>query len=398
MRDIIALAFGALARHRQRSMLSMLGIAIGIASVVMLTSIGEGTRLFILNHFSQFGTHIIAINPGKSETFGIPGLMGGTTQKLTLEDAEALKRVAGVDLVVPLVVGQGRVEALGRARSVAIYGVTSDMPKLWQFEVGIGEFLPQQDSQRESQVAVLGPKLKTEIFGTDNPLGKFVRVADRRLRVIGVMAPKGQILGVDLDDVAYMPVATAMSIFNRVDLFEIDVEYSESLPTEQVVANVKAVLTERHAGREDYTLNTQEAMLDVFGNVMNMITIAVGAIGGISLLVGAVGIMTMMWISVGERVHEIGLLKAIGATSGSVQRLFMTEAVVLGFVGGALGVGLGLGSVSLITAFVPSLPLGTPPEYIVAALVVSLLTGLISGILPARRASLMNPIDALRAE
>ncbi len=398
MRDLVGLALGALKGHRQRSFLSVLGIAIGIASVVLLTSIGEGTRRYILDQFAQFGTHIIAINPGKSETFGIPGVMGGTTQKLTLEDSEALKRVAGVELVVPLVVGQASVEAGARSRSVNIYGVTSDMPELWKFSVGIGDFLPPGDIDREVQVAVLGPKLATELFGAESPLGQFVRIAGRRLRVIGVMAPKGQILGADIDDVAYVPVATALSLFNSAELFEIDLEYSENASTERVVADVKRVLTERHSGREDYTLNTQEEMLSVFGNVMNIITLAVGAIGGISLLVGAVGILTMMWISVGERTHEIGLLKALGATKGGVLQVFMTEAVVLGLVGGLLGVGIGLGLVGVIHLLFPDLPLGTPPEYVGAALATSFVTGLLSGILPARRAAGLDPIEALRVE
>jgi len=398
MGDLLRLAYGALRGHRQRSMLSMLGIAIGIAAVVLLTSIGEGTRRYILGQFAQFGTHIVAINPGKQETFGVPGMMGGTTQKLTLADAAALQRVPGVELIVPMVVGQGQVEARGRSRSVAIYGVTSDMPALWKFDLGIGEFLPAGDWDREYQVAVLGPKLKEELFGPDNPLGSFVRIAGRRLRVVGVMAPKGQILGADIDDVAYVPAATALSLFNRVDLFEIDIEYSENASTERVIEDIKAILTARHAGREDYTITTQEEMLSVFGNVMNMITIAVGAIGGISLLVGAVGIMTMMWISVGERTHEIGLMKAVGAPSAAVLQLFLTEAMVLGLFGGALGVGLGLGLVGLIHLFLPALPLGTPPEYVLAALGISLATGLASGLLPARRASRMDPIEALRAE
>ncbi|MFT7480614.1 MAG: putative ABC transport system permease protein, partial [Gammaproteobacteria bacterium] len=187
MGDLFSLALGAILGARQRSLLSMFGIAIGIASVVLLTSMGEGTRRFISAEFSQFGTHIITIKPGKAETFGIPGMMGGTTQKLTLQDALALRRVSGVERIVPLVIGQGRVEGNGRARSVNIFGVTSETPALWSFEVGIGRFLPAGDWRRQSQVCVLGARLARELFAEGNPLGQFVRVADRRLRVIGVM-------------------------------------------------------------------------------------------------------------------------------------------------------------------------------------------------------------------
>jgi len=397
-RELLGLALGALLGHRQRSLLSMLGIAIGIASVVLLTSMGEGTRRHIFGEFSQFGTHIIAIHPGKAETFGIPGMMGGSTQKLTLEDATALRRVPGVLYMVPSVYGQGRVEAPRRARSVNIYGVTADMPSLWKFKLGTGKFFDDSDWHRASQVCVLGAGLSRELFIDENPLGEFVRVAGRRLRVIGVMAPRGSILGQDIDDVAYVPSATALSLFNKDELSELNIEYSSSASTERVVADLKAILTERHAGREDYTLTTQQEMLSVFAKVMDVITLAVGAIGGISLLVGAVGILTMMWISVGERTQEIGLYKALGASSRAVLQVFIAEALMLGTLGGALGVLLGLGGVGLLRAVVPGLPLGTPPEYLLAALLVSMLTGLIAGVLPANRAARMDPIEALRAE
>ncbi|MFT5288780.1 MAG: putative ABC transport system permease protein [Planctomycetota bacterium] len=397
-RDLIGLALGALLGHRQRTMLSVLGIAIGVAAVVLLTSMGEGTRRYISAEFSQFGTHIIGINPGKAETFGIPGMMGGTTQKLTLDDAIAIGRVHGIERIVPLVIGQGRVEAGGRARSVNIFGVTSEMPELWKFKLGIGSFFPEGDWHRESQTCVLGAKVSRELFPDGNPLGQFVRVADRRLRVIGVMAPRGRVLGQDIDDVAYLPTATAMTLFNKGELSEINVEYAASANTERVVADIKAILTERHAGREDYTLNTQEEMLSVFGDVMDVVTFSVGAIGGISLLVGAVGILTMMWISVGERTEEIGLLKALGASSRDVLEVFMAEAMVLGTVGGAAGVGIGLSGVGIARLAMPELPLGTPPEYLLAALAISLLTGIVSGVMPASRAARMDPIEALRAE
>jgi len=398
MGDLFYLAAHAIMGARLRSLLSMLGIAIGIASVILLTSMGEGTRRFISGEFSQFGTHIIGINPGKTETFGIPGMMGGTTQKLTLDDAIALKRVQGVLRVVPLVVGQGRVEGAGRARSVFVYGVTSEMPALWKFEVGVGSFLPRGDWHRESPVCVLGARLARELFVEENPLGEFVRVADRRLRVIGVMAPRGRILGQDIDDVAYVPAPTAMALFNRDELTEIDLEYSPTVVTSRLVADAKAVLTERHGGREDFTLFTQEEMLSVFGSVMDVITLAVGAIGGISLLVGAVGILTMMWISVGERTGEIGLMKALGATSQAILQVFMAEAIVLGLIGGTVGVLFGLLMVALIRTLVPDLPLGTPPEYVAASFVISFVTGLVAGILPARRAAAMDPIEALRVD
>lgn len=398
MLELVRLAFTALRGYRMRTALSMLGIAIGIAAVILLTAIGEGTRLYVLGQFSQFGTNLVAINPGKVETMGLPGVFGGTTQKLTLDDAEALRRVSGVDLVVPMTFGQARVEANGLGRSVYVYGVTADMPALWRFDVALGEFLPAGDPRRGAPLAVLGPTLKRELFGEENALGRFVRAGGRRLRVVGVMEEKGSFLGIDIDDCVYVPVSVALDLFRQDELTEIDFSYPASARAEPIVEGVRRLLTDRHRGREDFTITTQEAMLGVFDNVMNIVTLAVGAIGGISLLVGAIGILTMMWIAVGERTSEIGLVRSLGATGGQVLRLFLAEAVVIAVLGGALGLGFGLAVTFGVRLLVPGLPLAIPPGYAAAALAVSLATGLLSGVLPARRAAALDPIEALRAE
>jgi putative ABC transport system permease protein len=397
-REYLLLGFGALRGHRLRSILSMLGIAIGICAVILLTSIGEGTRRYMIAEFTQFGTNIMSINPGKSETVGLPGVLGGTTHKLTLDDAEAIERLPGVERVVPMAMGQARVEANGRGRSVFIYGVTSDVPDVWKFRIGRGSFLPPGDPRRGSMVAVLGPKLKRELFGEESALGKFVRVAGSRLRVIGVMAPKGRMLGFDIDDSAYVPIATTMQMFNLDELMEINVRFSHQGLTQGVEARIRRLLTDRHAGKEDFTITTQTAMLDVFDNVMSVITVAVAAIAGISLLVGAIGILTMMWISVNERVREIGLMRALGATGVQVRRLFLVEAVILTVVGGAIGILGGLSIADLLRVTIPGMPVYTPLRYLLAALVLSFVTGLLSGVVPAGRAASLDPVEALRAE
>lgn len=396
--ELLRLAVGALTSHRLRTVLSMLGVAIGIASVILLTSIGEGTRRYIVSQFSQFGTNIISINPGKSETMGIPGILGGTTRKLTLDDAMALERIPGVEEMVPMVFGSGRVEGGGRGRSVFIYGVTPNIPRAWRFNVRQGSFWPEADPHRGFQVAVIGPKLKQELFGDRNALGQFVRISGTRFRVVGIMAPKGQMLGFDIDDAAYIPVASAMKMFNVPELQEIHVIYSHAGLAARVERDVKEMLTRRHGDNEDFTVTAQAAMLEVFDNVMNMITTAVGAIAGISLLVGAIGILTMMWIAVGERTSEIGLVRALGATRRQVNLIFLSEAAALSVLGGIVGVLTGLGLAALLRLAVPGLPVHTPPIFVVMAVGISLLTGLVSGVLPARRAAALDPIEALRTE
>ena len=397
-RESLKLASGAIAAHRLRSALTMLGILIGIAAVILLTSIGEGTRLYVLSEFTQFGTNIMAVNPGNTKTSGAPGALAGTTRKLTPADAEALRRVHGVQRVVPVVMGMARVEAGERGRSVFVYGVNSELPEVWKFGVRQGAFLPEMDPGRAAPLVVLGPKLKREIFAERNALGQYVRLGGYRFQVIGVMEPKGLVLGWDMDDSAYIPVASAQRVFNRDELIEIDLSFAPQLDSASVADEVKRALIARHDGQEDFTITTQTEMLDVMDRVMGMVSVAVGGIGAISLVVGAIGILTMMWISVNERTTEIGLAKAVGAGSGQILGLFLVEASLLSLVGGALGVAVGVGIARAIRLALPGLPVHTPVRYVVFALLVSLAVGLASGVLPARRAARMDPVRALREE
>jgi putative ABC transport system permease protein len=245
---------------------------------------------------------------------------------------------------------------------------------------------------------VLGPTLKREIFGEANALGDWVRIGGTRFRVVGVMEPKGQFLGLDLDDSAYVPVASAMQLFNLDELTEIDLLYRHAQLVDSVVEGIRRLLTERHRGNEDFQITTQAAMLEVFDNILGMITLAVGGIAAISLLVGGIGILTMMWIAVNERTAEIGLVRAVGATRAQVLLLFLSESLVLAILGGLTGLGAGLGLAALLRTAVPGLPVSTPPLFAAAALAVSALVGIASGVLPARRAAGLDPIEALRGE
>ncbi len=396
--DVFRQASRAVRAHRQRSLLTMLGITIGIASVILLTSIGEGTRFFILSEFTQFGTNLISVNPGKVETSGIPGALGGTIHPLTLADAEALGRVRGVSETVPVSMGSAAVEFGGRTRNTFVYGVSAAGPEVWGMKVRIGRFLPPGDPRFGSPQVVLGPTLQRELFGERNPLGEHVRIGGQRFLVIGVMESKGQFLGFDIDDSAYIPVSHAMPLFNRDDLHEIDLLVPNVAVTDSVAGRVAALLRERHRGKEDFTVTTQTDMLATLDRVLRVISLAVVGIGAISLLVGAIGILTMMWISVNERVSEIGLAKAIGASPGQILYLFLSEAAMLATAGGLLGLAAGLGIAGLLHIFVPALPVRVPILYVLLALAVSFLVGIASGILPARRAAALDPIEALAAE
>ena len=396
--DLLRSAAGSIFFHRLRSGLTMLGVLIGIASVILLTSIGEGTRRYVIGQFTQFGTNIMAINPGRTQTSGMPGSLGATVRKLTVDDAEAVRRIPEVEGVVPLIAGTARVEGGERARSVLIVGVTADVPLVFNFQVRQGSFIPVGDPRAGSTVVVLAPKLKREIFGEANALGEHVRVGGRRFRVIGVMEPKGELLGFDLDDRVYIPVSQAQTLFNSDGLWEIDLRFSINAKTEDVVREIRRTLKERHRGEEDFTITTQTEMLDVFGRVLGIVSVAVSGIAAISLVVGAIGILTMMWIGVNERTPEIGVALAVGATRRQVLSLFLAEASLLATLGGAAGVVIGVGIARLGQLLLPGLPVKTPGLYVVAALLVSLVVGLVSGVLPARRAARLDPIEALRTE
>jgi putative ABC transport system permease protein len=395
--DLLGLTLEALRSHRLRYGLSALAIAVGVAAVVLLASIGEGTRRYIMNQMSQFGSTIVAINPGKIETGGIPGMLT-SHRKLTLDDARALGRIPAVTGVVAMSVGSADVQYESLSRQVDVYGVTADMPRGWSMPVSIGEFIPDVDVERGSAVVVLGPRVKRELFGNANALGQPVRIGDARFRVIGIMESKGQYLGFDLDDAAYIPIASAMRLFNRPEVDEIDLLVASHDEIDPVAERARAMLTDRHDGEEDFTLTTQAEAQGMVNRILGIISAVVTAIAGISLLVGAIGILTIMWIVVQERVNEIGLVKAIGAHRRQIMIWYLFEAAVTALAGGVGGLAIGLGGAWALQAVVPGLSVYVPLWIVAAALVMALGVGLAAGVAPARRAAAMDPVEALRAE
>ncbi|HNH35941.1 MAG TPA: ABC transporter permease, partial [Rhodocyclaceae bacterium] len=306
--DFLRFTLLSLGSHRLRTFLTALGIAVGIAAVILLTSIGEGLHRFVIDEFTQFGTNLIGIAPGRTTTRG--GSIGAinTVRPLSIDDALALRRAPHVLATDPLIQGNGDVEHGGRTRRVTLYGVSHAFVETLRMTVAAGDFLPDEDPRTARAFVVLGAKVARELFGEAPPLGARIRVGGERYRVIGVMAPKGQVLGFDLDDTVYIPVGRAMEMFNRESLMEIHVTYEPTAPLAEVEEGLRRVLVDRH-GREDFTITPQQKMLEVFGTILDAITFAVAAIGGISLLVGGVGILTILTIAVAERTSEIGLLR-----------------------------------------------------------------------------------------
>ena len=395
--DLVKFTGGSVLAHRMRALLTALGIAVGVAAVVLLTSIGEGVRRFVVAEFTQFGTNIINITPGTTQTMG--GSIGvfGTVRPLSIDDAEALRRAPYATASVPVVQGNAEVEGNGRKRRVTVYGVGHEFATAFRFEVGAGSFLPPDDPRAPRSLAVLGSKMAGQLFDGSNALGASIRVGSERYRVVGVMRSKGTMIGFDLDDTVYLPAARALELFDRDSLFEIDVLYEEAAPVDEVVDGIRRVMVARH-GDEDFTITTQQQMLDTLGSVLGVLTFAVAALGSISLLVGAVGIFTIMTIAVRERTGEVGLLRALGAGRDQVLALFLAEAVVLSLLGGLAGLAFGAAVAWLLGQAVSQLPVSFSTLFMGLALGLSVLIGLVAGILPAMNAARLDPVEALRAE
>ncbi len=397
IQDAIHLTSSSLLTHKLRSLLTMLGISVGIMAVIILTSIGEGLHKFILAEFTQFGTTLVAINPGKTDTMGMSMGVFGSERPLSIEDAEALKKLPFAEAVVGFIQGNAEVEGNQRTRRTTIYGAGAQFPEAFKMPVELGRFLPDDNPLAPRALAVLGSKVRDELFGQLNPIGQRIRIGGDRYRIVGVMQSKGQVLGFDLDDTVYIPMARGLEMFNRDGLVEIDVLYRAGVDEEKVVAGIKRLLIARH-GREDFTITTQQQMLDVMGSILDIITFAVGAIGSISLLVGGIGIVTILTISVAERTAEIGLLRALWALHRQILLLFLGEAVVLSALGGLFGLLIAMALLQLARLAIPDLPVHTPWNYVLLAEFSAISIGLLAGVLPARKAARLDPVDALRSE
>lgn len=394
--DLFEFASRALRGHRLRSGLTLLGVAIGAAAVVMLTALGEGAQRYVMGQFEGIGSNLLAVVPGKTETTGAAAFASATTQDLTLADAEAILRaVPEAARVAPLATGTETVSHEERSRQVAILGTTADFLDVQRVKLGRGANLPRGDLRRGTAVAVLGSTVAAELFPGADPLGGIVRIGDLRARVIGVLEPQGTQLGANLNEVAMIPVAKAMRLFNRSSLFRIVVDVRAHADLAVAKQHVIDVLKERHGGEEDVTVITQDAVVESFSNILRALTLAVGAIAAISLAVSGLGIMNVMLVSVSERTAEVGLLRALGAERSQVARVFLAEALLLSAAGALAGIALGFVAVETVAWWYPKFPAQTPLWAVGAALALALAAGAGFGLAPARRAARLDPVAAL---
>jgi putative ABC transport system permease protein len=392
----VAYAARALKGHGVRTLLILLAMGIGVAAVVVLTALGEGARRFVVGEFASLGTNLLIVLPGRTETTGgPPPMMGVAPRDLTVADTQALVKSTHVRRVAPVILGAVTLAFGGRTRETMTVGSTVDLKPVRHLKMAQGRFLPGGDPERGPPVVVLGKTVRDSLFGAQPAVGQWVRIGDRRFKVIGVLASSGTSLGMTLDEVAVIPVSQARALFNTPALFRalVQARSRESIPAakEAVLATIRA----RHEGEDDVTVITQDSILATFDRILGALTLTVGGIAAISLVVAGILVMNVMLVSVSQRTAEIGLLKALGARGGVVMGLFLAEAAVLSLTGAAVGLAGGYAAVAAIGHAYPDFPVRAPEWAAGAAVAVALLNGLLFGAWPARRAARLDPVAAL---
>ena len=394
--DIFRYAMKALTGYPTRTLLMLLAMTIGVSSVVILSTLGDGARKYVINEFSALGTNLLIVLPGRSETVGgPPPLLGITPRDLTLDDALALQRSSTIRYISPIMVGAAPVSRQEKSREVTVLGSTAAFFLINQLTVAQGHLLPEDSATRASSVCLLGHKIKQELFGNDSALGETLRIGDRRFQVIGVLSNKGRSIGMDIGDLVLIPVTSAQALFNRTGLFRIALEAADRSMIQQAKKAIQQIIRDRHDGEDDVTIISQDAVLATFDRIFSALTMTVSGIAAISLAVAGILIMNVMLIAVSQRKAEVGLLKAIGAPNHQVMILFLVEAAILSLVGAVCGLLFAALAISVVARFFPAFPLAIPLWAGFAATGIALFTGLVFGVLPAKRAASLDPVLSL---
>lgn len=397
--EILRISRDSILSNKVRAFLTLLGVVIGVTAVILLVSIGEGTRMYIKNEFTGLGSNILVVVPGKTSKEGGTHMGTSAVRKLVYDDATLIKkRSRYIQYAIPVIAGTSLIKYGSRNRHTYIIGITEDYFAARNFSIDIGRSINAAEVDSRRHVCVLGRTVKKELLGDANPLGALLTVGESKYRVIGLMAPKGVTLGFDIDDIVFVPTTAAKELFDTDSLFNITIKVRSEHEIEEAKKDIKEILIRRHAGEEDFTVLSQDEMLAVMDKILKIMTTVLAGIAAISLVVGGIGIMNIMLVSVKERTREIGLRKAVGAKNKDILFQFLVESVVLSMLGGVLGVILGMSFAWLIPVFITFLPAKLSIWSIFLAFFFSASVGIFFGVYPARKAAALDPIIALRYE
>lgn len=409
--ESLAIAIRSILANKLRSSLTMLGIIIGVGAVITLMSVGRGAQASITSTFEKMGTNVLYVMSTSSKGGGMVAIQYGTmTPNLTLDDAKALERIDSVVAVASVNENYVEVTAGGESKAAIIHGVSPEYLQVYNRTIAEGQFFSDRDIASRNTVVVLGSEVASYLFGSDDPVGQTVKIKGKRFNVIGVFEPKGgSIMGISIDDVVVTPITTFQTkLFTKQTargedaVQEIALQVASAGAIDNVRGEVETILRHRHriaAGDDDdFAVVSMEQMLGMLQQVTGIFTIVLGAIASISLLVGGIGIMNIMLVSVTERTREIGIRKAVGAKRRDILFQFLLEAAMLSLVGGGIGIAGGW-MLSFLISHVKisgiTIHSTVSPDIVILAASVSIFIGVVSGIYPAMRAARLNPIDAL---
>jgi len=404
---VLRVALRALTRNKARSFLTMLGVVIGVGAVIALVAAGEGARAQVVSQFESLGSNLLTVSPFTSFSFSRGGLQTSSTE-LTMADVEAIEVLAtSVALVAPSYSSNGTMTYAGETTSASITGVTAEYAAVNNWQLARGRFITAADNDNLAMVVVLGPSMVEDLFGSEtvNPVGETVRINRQNYEVVGVLESKGSTGPMNQDNTVMMPLRTAqikLGGAGTTEVSSISVQVRSADEMDLAQAQLTAILRARHGletgVQDDFRVQNQEDIVSSVTETSGTFTTLLASIAAISLVVGGIGIMNIMLVSVTERTREVGLRKAVGAKRGDILLQFLAEAVVLSGIGGLIGVGLGIVAAQIITPMLGGTQALVTAQSVLLAVGVSLAIGVFFGLYPANRAARLNPIDALRYE